>query len=91
MIEKIGIRMLATGFSVRAGFGFVQHHLQLHAHLCHGRTGCLSELWRAVSPIFHRRTKHRADPVMVPFLQQTSMILFDRYDRRFREGLELIL
>jgi hypothetical protein len=26
-----------------------------------------------------------------PFHRQTSTILFDRYDRRFREGLELIL
>ena len=33
----------------------------------------------------------RLDPAAFPFLRQTSTILFDRYDRRFREGLELIL
>jgi hypothetical protein len=33
----------------------------------------------------------RPDRAVFPFLLQRSMILFDRYDRRFREGLELIL
>jgi TetR/AcrR family tetracycline transcriptional repressor len=33
----------------------------------------------------------RLDPVLFPYHRQASSILFDRYDRRFREGLELIL
>jgi TetR/AcrR family tetracycline transcriptional repressor len=33
----------------------------------------------------------RLDPAMFPYHRQASSIMFDRYDRRFREGLELIL
>ena len=33
----------------------------------------------------------RLDPAVFPFHRQTSSILFDRYDRRYREGLDLIL
>jgi AcrR family transcriptional regulator len=33
----------------------------------------------------------RLDPALFPYHRQVSSILFDRYDRRFREGLELIL
>ena len=29
----------------------------------------------------------RLDPAIFPFHRQASSILFDRYDRRFREGL----
>ncbi len=33
----------------------------------------------------------RLDPAIFPYHRQASSILFDRYDRRFKEGLELIL
>ena len=33
----------------------------------------------------------RLDPAIFPYHRQATPILFDRYDRRFREGLQLIL
>jgi hypothetical protein len=35
--------------------------------------------------------KARLDPAVFPYQRQAGPILFDRYDRRFREGLEMIL
>ena len=35
--------------------------------------------------------KARLDPGIFPYHREASSILFDRFDRRFKEGLELIL
>jgi len=33
----------------------------------------------------------RLDPTKFPILRQSGAILFDRFDRRYKEGLDLIL
>jgi len=89
--EIIGNRMLAAGFSVRSAvvlFSTIYNYTL---------TFVMEE--QAVFPVPGERSPRysiearnaRLDPAEFPFHRQTSAILFDRYDRRFREGLELIL
>jgi TetR/AcrR family tetracycline transcriptional repressor len=90
-IERIGSQMLAAGFSVRAAvvlFGTIYNYTLSFV---------MEE--QAVFPTPGQRSPRysieernaRLDPAVFPFLRQTSSILFDRYDRRFREGVELIV
>ena len=90
-IERIGTQMLAAGFSVRAA-------VVLFSTIYNYTLSFVMEE-QAVFPVGGKRSPRcsieernaRLDPAVFPFLRQTSTILFDRYDRRFREGLELIL
>ena len=89
--ERIGSQMLAAGFSVRAA-------VVLFSTIYNYTLSFVMEE-QAVFPVAGERSPRysieernaRLDPAVFPFLRQTSAILFDRYDRRFREGLELIL
>jgi TetR/AcrR family tetracycline transcriptional repressor len=89
--ERIGTQMLAAGFSVRAAV------VLLSTIYNYTLSFVMEE--QAVFPVGGKRSPRysieernaRLDPAVFPFLRQTSTILFDRYDRRFREGLELIL
>jgi TetR/AcrR family transcriptional regulator, tetracycline repressor protein len=89
--ETIGNQMLEANFSVRAAvvlFGTIYNYTLSFV---------MEE--QAVFPTPGQRSPHysieernaRLDPAEFPFLRQTGTILFDRYDRRFREGLALIL
>jgi TetR/AcrR family transcriptional regulator, tetracycline repressor protein len=90
-IERIGSQMVASGFSVRAA-------VVLFSTIYNYTLSFVMEE-QAVFPTLGKRSprysieerNERLDPAVFPFLRQTSAILFDRYDRRFREGLELIL
>jgi TetR/AcrR family tetracycline transcriptional repressor len=89
--EKIGARMVASGFSLRAAV------VLLSTIYNYTLSFVMEE--QAVFPTPGRRSPEysieernaRLDPAIFPYHRQTSSILFDRYDRRFREGLELIL
>ncbi|MEI9980474.1 MAG: TetR/AcrR family transcriptional regulator C-terminal domain-containing protein [Edaphobacter sp.] len=89
--ERIGSQMLAAGFSVRAA-------VVLFSTIYNYTLSFVMEE-QAVFPVAGERSPQysieertaRLDPAEFPFHRQTSTILFDRYDRRFREGLELIL
>jgi TetR/AcrR family transcriptional regulator, tetracycline repressor protein len=89
--EKIGNQMLATGFSVRAA-------VVLFSTIYNYTLSFVMEE-QAVFPVVGQRSPRysieernaRLDPAVFPFHRKTSTILFDRYDQRFREGLELIL
>jgi TetR/AcrR family tetracycline transcriptional repressor len=89
--ERIGNQMLAAGFSVRAA-------IVLFSTIYNYTLSFVMEE-QAVFPTPGERSPRysieernaRLDPAIFPFHRQTSSILFDRYDRRFREGLELIL
>jgi TetR/AcrR family transcriptional regulator, tetracycline repressor protein len=89
--ERIGSQMLAAGFSVRAA-------VVLFSTIYNYTLSFVMEE-QAVFPTPGKRSPRysikernaRLDPAVFPFHRQTSSILFDRYDRRFREGLELIL
>jgi TetR/AcrR family tetracycline transcriptional repressor len=89
--ERIGVQMLASGFSVRAA-------VVLFATIYDYTLSFVTEE-QAVFPTPDKRSPRysiegrnaRLDPAIFPFHRRTSSILFDHYDRRFREGLELIL
>jgi TetR/AcrR family transcriptional regulator, tetracycline repressor protein len=90
-IERIGNQMLTAGFSVRAA-------VVLFSTIYNYTLSFVMEE-QAVFPTPGERSPRYSvegrnaglDPAVFPFLRQTSTILFDRYDRRFREGLGLIL
>ena len=87
--EIIGSELLAAGFSVRAAV------VLLSTVYNYTLTFVMEE--QAVFPVPGQRSpRYRLEDrdarlASFPFLRQTSSILFDRYDRRFREGLDLIL
>jgi TetR/AcrR family tetracycline transcriptional repressor len=89
--ERIGSQMLAAGFSVRAA-------VVLFSTIYNYALSFVMEE-QAVYPAPGKRSPRysikkrnaRLDPAVFPFHRQTSSILFDQYERRFREGLELIL
>ncbi|WP_158823768.1 TetR/AcrR family transcriptional regulator C-terminal domain-containing protein [Granulicella sp. S156] len=89
--ERIGAQMVASGFSVRAA-------IVLMSTIYNYTLSFVTEE-QAVFPTPGERSPRysieernaRLDPAIFPFHRQASSILFDRYDRRFREGLELIL
>jgi len=89
--DQIGCKLLSAGFSVRAAtvLGSTIYNYTL--------SFVMEE--QAVFPTPGNRSpqystedrKALLDPATFPFHSQTSSILFDRFDRRFREGLDLIL
>jgi TetR/AcrR family tetracycline transcriptional repressor len=89
--EKIGAAIVTSGFSVRAA-------VVLLSTIYNYTLSFVAEE-QVVFPTPGERSPRysiaernaRLDPTIFPFHRQTSTILFDRYDRRFREGLELIL
>ena len=89
--ERIGAQMVASGFSVRAA-------VVLLSTIYNYTLSFVTEE-QAVFPTPGKRSPRysieernaRLDPAVFPFHRQASSILFDRYDRRFREGLDLIL
>jgi TetR/AcrR family transcriptional regulator, tetracycline repressor protein len=89
--ERIGNQLLASGFSVRAAvvLGTTIYNYTL--------SFVMEE--QAVFPYPGERSPYysiearnaRLDPAEFPFNRQASPILFDRFERRFRDGLDLIL
>jgi hypothetical protein len=89
--ERIGIQMLAAGFSVRAAvvlFSTIYNYTL--SFVMEEQAMFLTP--GEPSPRYSVEERNgRLDPAVFPFHRQTSSILFDHYDGRFREGLKLIL
>jgi TetR/AcrR family transcriptional regulator, tetracycline repressor protein len=89
--EKIGAQLVASGFSVRAAV------VLLSTIYNYTLSFVIEE--QAVFPTPGERSPRyslearnaRLDPALFPYHRQATSILFDHYDRRFREGLQLIL
>jgi TetR/AcrR family transcriptional regulator, tetracycline repressor protein len=89
--ELIAARLSAAGFSVR------QTVVLLSTIYSYTLSFVLEE--QAVFPTPGQRSPQydiekrnaRLDPARFPLLRQAGAILFDRFDRRYKEGLELIL
>jgi TetR/AcrR family tetracycline transcriptional repressor len=89
--ERIGGRLIASGFSLRAATVLLS--------TIYNYTLSFTMEEQAVFPIPGKRAPHysleernaRLDPTIFPLQRQATPILFDRYDRRYREGLSLIL
>lgn len=89
--ERIGAQLVSRGFSVRAAVVLLS--------TVYNYTFSFVMEEQAVFPTPGERSPQysvedrnaRLDPEVFPYNRQASSILFDRYDRRFREGMELIL
>ena len=89
--EQVGAQMVAFGFSLRNG-------VVLLSTIYHYTLSFVMEE-QAVFPTPGQRSLRysmeernaRLDPAIFPYHRRASSILFDRYEQRFREGLELIL
>jgi TetR/AcrR family tetracycline transcriptional repressor len=89
--ERIGARMVSAGFSVRAA-------VVLMSTIYNYTLSFVTEE-QAVFPTPGERSPQyslegrnaRLEAAEFPFHRQTTAILFDAYDRRYREGLWLIL
>lgn len=90
-VESIAAHLVGAGFSVR------QTTVLLSTVYYYTLSFVMEE--QAVFPIPGKRSPHydietrnsRLDPSEFPLLRQSGAILFDKFDRRFREGLELIV
>jgi TetR/AcrR family tetracycline transcriptional repressor len=89
--ERIGAQMVAAGFSLRPAV------VLLSTIYNYTLSFVMEE--QAVFPTPGQRSPRysiedrnaRLDPAIFPYHRQSSSILFDRYDKRYREGLDLIL
>lgn len=89
--ERIGARLVEEGFTVR------QAVVLLSTIYNFTQSFVMEE--QAVFPRPNERSaqydiaerNERLDPKMFPILRQSGSILFDKFDRRYKEGLELIL
>jgi TetR/AcrR family tetracycline transcriptional repressor len=89
--EQIGAKLVAAGFSLRST-------VVLMSTIYNYTLSFVMEE-QAVFPTGQERLPAysveartaRLDPVVFPLHRQASSILFDRYDRRYKEGLALIL
>jgi TetR/AcrR family transcriptional regulator, tetracycline repressor protein len=89
--ERIGAKLVETGFSVR------QTVVLLSTIYNYTLSFVMEE--QAVFPRPHQRSprydiaerKARLDPKKFPLLRQSGPILFDRFERRYQEGLDLVL
>jgi TetR/AcrR family tetracycline transcriptional repressor len=89
--ERIGTELVAAGFILR------QTVVLLSTIYNYTLSFVMEE--QAVFPTPGKRAPHyaledrnaRLDPAMFPLHREATPILFDKYDRRYTEGLELIL
>jgi TetR/AcrR family tetracycline transcriptional repressor len=89
--EKIGAQIVASGFSVREAVVLMStiYNYTL-SFVMEEQTVFPTPGERSPSYTIQARNA-RLDSMLFPYHRQASSILFDKYDRRFKEGLELIL
>ncbi len=89
--ERIGARMVASGFSLRATTVLLSTIYNYTLNFVTEEQAVFPTPGKR-SPRYSMKDRNaRLDPAIFPLHRQATSILFDRYDRRFREGLELIL
>jgi AcrR family transcriptional regulator len=90
-VERIGAVLIGEGFTVRRAVVLLS--------TIHNYTQSFVMEEQAVFPRPNERSPQydlalrnaKLDPKEFPILRQSGSILFDKFDRRFREGLDLIL
>ncbi len=89
--EKIGAQLIASGFSLRAAVVLLSTIYNYTLSFVTEEQAVFPTPGKR-SPLYSIKERNaRLDPAIFPYHRKASTILFDRYDRRFREGLELIL
>jgi hypothetical protein len=83
--------MVASGFSLRAAFVLLSTIYNYTISFLMEEQAVFPSPGKR-SPYYSIEARNaRLDPAIFPHHRQASCILFDRYDRRYKEGLQLIL
>lgn len=90
-VERIGAKLIESGFTLRQAVILLSTIYDYTLSLVMEEQG--------VFPRPNERSPHydiaarnaKLDPEQFPILRQAGSILFDRFDRRYREGLDLIV
>ena len=89
--ETIGAHFVACGFPVRAAVVLISTIYNYTFSFVMEEQAVFPTPGQR-SPLYSIQARNaRLDPALFPHHRQASSILFDRYDRRYKEGLELIL
>lgn len=89
--EQIGSEIVARGFSVRAAVVLLSTIYNYTLSFVMEEQAVFPTPGER-APLYAIEARNaRLDPTLFPLHRQASAILFDRYDRRYKEGLELIL
>jgi TetR/AcrR family transcriptional regulator, tetracycline repressor protein len=89
--ERIAAQMVASGFSLRDAVVLLSTIYNYTLSFVMEEQAVFPKPGER-SPQYSIEARNaRLDPAVFPYHRQASSILFDRYDRRYREGLELIL
>ena len=89
--ETIGAHLVASGFSVRAAVVLLSTIYNYTLSFVMEEQAVFPTAGEQLPIYFVEARNARLEAAEYPFHRQASGILFSRYDRRFREGLELIL
>jgi len=89
--ERIGAQMVACGFSTRATVVLLSTIYNYTLSFVMEEQAVFPKPGERLPFYSVEARNERLDPALFPYQRQASSILFDHYDRRFREGLELIL
>jgi hypothetical protein len=90
-VERIGAALIAEGFGVRQAVVLIS--------TIYNYTQSFVMEEQAVFPRPNERSPHydlamrnsKLDPKEFPIMRRSGAILFDKFDRRYKEGLDLIL
>jgi TetR/AcrR family transcriptional regulator, tetracycline repressor protein len=89
--EKISARLIASGLSLRGAVVLISTIYNYTLSFVMEEQAVFPTAGERL-PFYSIEARNaRLDPEKFPNHRQASSILFDRYDRRYREGLELIL
>jgi TetR/AcrR family tetracycline transcriptional repressor len=89
--EKISARLIESGFSLRGAVVLISTIYNYTLSFVMEEQAVFPTPGERL-PFYSIEARNaRLDPKIFPNHRQASSILFDRYDRRYREGLELIL
>jgi TetR/AcrR family tetracycline transcriptional repressor len=89
--ERIGAQLLASGFSVRSAVVLISTIYNYTLSFVTEEQAVFPTPGKRFPRYSIEERNARLDPTIFPIHRQASRILFDQYDRRYREGLELIL
>lgn len=89
--EAIGSQLVASGFSVRSSVVLLSTIYNYTLSFVMEEQAIFPVLGER-SPLYSLEARNeRLDPAVFPYHRQATSILFDRFPRRYKEGLELIL
>jgi AcrR family transcriptional regulator len=89
--ERIVAQLVASSFSVRAAVVLLSTIYNYTLSFVMEEQAVFPKPGERSPQYSLEERNARLDPTLFPYNRQATSILFDHYDRRFREGLELIL